>query len=140
MDPLELFVIIYFILGIFIVFGTIIIGNETIVRVASPHISVQVSTFMHYIVFFTMYFGFLLPKRLLKYHIAGLCLGLIHWATNGNRCILTQIHRKRINNPTYAFVQCTVLQNQFSEKTADILQYTALFASMGISIFRLARK
>ena len=140
MDPLEIFLVICIILFIFIDLGTIIIGHETIVRVVSPHISVQVSTFIHYFVYYFKTFGFLLPKRLLKYHIAALFLLIFHWATNGNQCIITQIHRKIIKNPTYSFMQCSLFQNKVSEKTAGILQYVILAISMGISIFRLTRK
>lgn len=53
---------------------------------------------IHYIIVFFIFFGFLLPDKYIKYHLFFIVILKIHWITNNDKCILTQIEQHFDNN------------------------------------------
>ena len=53
-----------------------------------------VTELLHVIAAVPMDLGFLLPKQYLPYHIIAILLLLLHWKTNDDNCILTEIQNK----------------------------------------------
>ena len=48
---------------------------------------------IHNIFILIMIFGFMLPKKYLKFHALIWPLTLLHWKTNNNKCMLTQLEK-----------------------------------------------
>lgn len=133
----ELFLNLYVGIGLFISLTTWYFGNENIVKLISPILSENISTFIHHFVFFTLIFGFLLPKHLLKYHVLAICIAFLHWQTNDQKCILTEIHKNIIKNDNYTFVKNTIFQNKISSGNAFYFFYFLVFFSLLTSLYRL---
>jgi len=53
----------------------------------------------HRIIVYITLFGFILPKKYLKYHLFMWPIILLHWLTNNNRCILTELEEKITGKP-----------------------------------------
>lgn len=138
MNLVEMFLILYVSIGfIFIFLGTWYFGSKKVVETISPRISLKTSAMLHHVVFFTMILGFLLPKPLLKYHILAILIGFLHWQTNDEKCILTEIHRKLLNYPEYSFFKDTIFQNKISSSQAFYISYLVFFISLCFSLWRL---
>nr|QBK88903.1 MAG: uncharacterized protein LCMiAC01_05850 [Mimivirus LCMiAC01] len=48
---------------------------------------------MHKIFVYTIIFGFLLPKKYLKFHALLWPLTYLHWKTNNDKCAVTQLEK-----------------------------------------------
>lgn len=138
MNFIELLIILYVLTGFFFVFlATIVFGNKKIIETISPLMNANTSMVIHHFVFFTLVFGFLLPKPYLKYHIVVLIIGFLHWHTNNQRCILTDIHKKIIKNDDYTFFRTTLFQNTITKEQAFYFSYFIFTISLCISITRV---
>lgn len=139
MNLLELFLILYVLIGfIFIFLGTWYLGEKKVVDTISPRVTPKTFGIFHHFIFITLVFGFLLPKPLLKYHVIALLIGFLHWQSNNQQCILTDIQRKLLNDKDYSFFKDTVFQNKISKTQAFYISYLTFLISLLISLWRLS--
>jgi hypothetical protein len=58
------------------------------------YIPIQLITLLHFFITIFTFFGILLPNKYIKYYILFIIILQIHWLTNNNECIITQIEQK----------------------------------------------
>jgi hypothetical protein len=97
-----------------------------------------------------MFFGCFLPKKYLPFHLLSWPLVYLHWKTNNNKCVISQIEYKlkyntTINSPTsdnhdddYYFMKKIFkdIGADFSNKQLSYLTYSLFTISWIISFFR----
>jgi hypothetical protein len=134
---LELFLNLYVSIGSFIFLTTFILGHEKVIDIIVPLVSSKLFEFFHHFVFFTIFFGFLLPKRFLKYHLYILLIAFLHWQTNNQECILTQIQQKLIKDKDYGFFKSTIFQNTITKNEAFYISYITFIFSSFITLTKM---
>ena len=96
--------------------------------------------FIHTLVVLYGFFGFLSPKKYLIFHALFWPLMLIHWNTNGNKCILSDLENKVDN--TYANEEWPFMRKFFgpamSDKMIGYLTYTLYTISWALTLLRLS--
>jgi hypothetical protein len=78
-----------------------------------------------FLVYFTV-FGFLLPKRYLKYHLIAWPIIFLHWQTNNEKCCLSELENWLLGKKTM-----TVDKDHFD---GDSNFTTAMFNDIGIHL------
>jgi hypothetical protein len=48
---------------------------------------------LHYLIVFFFFFGFLLPDKYVSYYLLFVIIIKLHWLTNNNECVLTQLEQ-----------------------------------------------
>ena len=98
---------------------------------------------IHRIIVYITLFGFILPKKYLKYHLFMWPTILLHWVTNNNRCFLTDLEIKLSGSAwkesEFGVKIARSLGFNIKEKTSKNLTkiYTTFYAiSWFISLYR----
>jgi hypothetical protein len=90
-----------------------------------------------------MLFGFILPKQYLLYHLLSFPIIYLHWMTNNNKCILSELEHylkgTKYDNESYEYVKKLYSELGFNipKNKVSLVFYTHLGISFVISIFRL---
>jgi hypothetical protein len=88
-------------------------------------------------------FGWLLPQNFLIFHITFVPLTFLHWKTNNNRCVLTQLQKyfekgkvKKAEEGDFVRSLFKKMGLELSNKQLFFVIYGLMFLSLFISILR----
>ncbi len=119
---------------------------------SAPPFIITTVVWTHKLVVFFIYLGCLLPKRYLKYHIGFLFLLYLHWKSNKNKCILTELEyrlqgKQDTSIPTIEYDHDNpfidrILQDMGIKLTSQQIHSIAMYGivlSLCISFIRICR-
>lgn len=95
--------------------------------------------FVHHVLNVFVNFGWLLNDvNLLKLYVMTPVIVALHWATNDNKCIVTQWVNRMCGNPDTEYLHDLLYMVGFKDlKYYDPLHYSYLAIGVGLSIYKL---
>jgi len=105
----------------------------------SQNIAVLVNIIHNILMFFTI-FGFILPKKYLMFHALTFPLILLHWKTNNDKCVLSQLEKYLTGDNSDSSFMKSFFERfgiNLTMRGVDILNITLFTVAWLITMYRL---